>query len=65
MNWLNVMIKLFYECNRSAIYLKVKESLDPILETVKPGYISKIVLTLVGSTVGIKARAKQQIIRIN
>lgn len=45
MNWLNVMIKLFYECNRSAIYLKVKESLDPILETVKPGYISKIVLT--------------------
>ena len=45
MNWLNLMIKLFYDTNRAAIFMKIKEVLDPILSEVKPGYISKIVLT--------------------
>eukprot|EP00116_Pleurobrachia_bachei_P012341 sb/3472603/ len=44
-NWLNVMIKLFYETNRKSIFLKIKEMLDPILSEVKPTYISNIALT--------------------
>lgn len=45
MNWLNLMIKIFYETNRNSIFLGTKETLDPLLADVKPGYISKIALT--------------------
>ena len=45
MMWLNLMIKLFYETNRTAIFERCKAILDPILAEVKPGYIGKIHLT--------------------